>query len=248
MRHTTGIIPVAIVAAAVAVGAGCATKKYVQNTVNPIEQRVGELDKRTTEHGSTIEELERGVSRADERAMSADAKAVTAAAEAAKANEQAAQAGKSASDARSLAEQGIGRADMASRKVENYDNYKLVFAESVLFDFGKSELTDEAKAKLAEAAGKVSSAKHFVIEVQGFTDKTGPKNLNLELSRRRAAAVVRYLTLEHKIPLYRVHTLGFGSEAPVADNSTRDGRKQNRRVEVKLYAADLSENAQLAAK
>lgn len=247
MRFATGIFPVAVVALAVTISSGCATKKFVRTTVSPIEQRVGDLDKKTGEQAKSIEELERGVSRADEHAMTADAKAAAAATEAARANEQASLAGKSATDARSLAERGLGRADQAHQKIENIDNYKLVFEENVLFNFGKSELTDEARSKLDQAAGKVASTKHFVIEVQGFTDKTGPDSNNLELSRRRAAAVVRYLTLEHKIPLYRVHTLGFGSESPIADNKTRDGRKQNRRVEIKLYAAEYGDSAQLAS-
>jgi outer membrane protein OmpA-like peptidoglycan-associated protein len=81
--------------------------------------------------------------------------------------------------------------------------------------------------------------KHYIVEVQGFTDSTGASAANVELSRRRAAAVVRYLTLDGKLPLYRVNTIGYGKASPAADNKTRDGRKQNRRVEVKLYTPDL---------
>ena len=81
--------------------------------------------------------------------------------------------------------------------------------------------------------------KHYIVEVQGFTDSIGATAANIELSRRRAAAVVRYLIVDCKIPLYRVNTLGYGKANPAADNKTRDGRKQNRRVEVKLYTPDL---------
>jgi outer membrane protein OmpA-like peptidoglycan-associated protein len=81
--------------------------------------------------------------------------------------------------------------------------------------------------------------KHYFIGVQGFTDSTGASAANIELSRRRAAAVVRYLTLDRKVPLFRVNTIGYGKESPAADNKTRDGRKQNRRVEVTLFTPDL---------
>jgi outer membrane protein OmpA-like peptidoglycan-associated protein len=112
-----------------------------------------------------------------------------------------------------------------------------------VFGFNQSELSDEAKARLDAALQQVSTTKHFVIEVQGFTDKTGSRAYNLELSRRRAAAVVRYLAATRGIPLYRVHTIGYGPDSPVADNATRNGRNQNRRVDVKIYVADLGGRA-----
>ena len=100
-------------------------------------------------------------------------------------------------------------------------------------------LREEAEAQLDAFAAKVASMKHYVIVVQGFTDSTGGSAVNLDLSRRRAAAVVRYLTLNGKIPLFRVNPMGYGKESPAADNKTRAGRKQNRRVEVRLFAPDL---------
>ena len=102
----------------------------------------------------------------------------------------------------------------------------------------KSTLTPEATKQLDEAAAAALKLTRYVIEVQGFTDKTGSSDVNLALSRQRADEVVRYLTMQHKIPLFRIYQLGSGEMAPVADDKTRDGRKQNRRVEIKVYSAD----------
>jgi len=108
----------------------------------------------------------------------------------------------------------------------------------VLFGFERSQLDETAQAALDEVAGKLGPHKRYVIEVRGFTDKSGNRDYNLALSERRANAVVRYLTTRHNVPLYRIQKLGLGNDAPVADNKTRDGREKNRRVEVKVYAAD----------
>jgi outer membrane protein OmpA-like peptidoglycan-associated protein len=228
------------------VGTGCATKKYVHETMVPVQQKVADLDKKNAEQDTAIAELGKGVSRADERAQGADGKAADAAREAARANEQAALANKQAGAAQSTADKGVAQAAQAERsvgtlgsKVENMDNFKLASTEAVLFAVGKSDLSKDAEAQLDAFAAKVLPMKHYLIEVQGFTDSTGASAVNIELSRRRAAAVVRYLTLDSKIPLYRVNTMGYGKASPAADNKTRDGRKQNRRVEMKLFTPDL---------
>jgi len=228
------------------VSVGCATKKYVHETMVPVQQKVEDLDKKNTAQDSAIAELGRGVSRADERAQGADSKAGDAAREAARANDSAASASKQAGAAQSTADKGVAQAAQAERsvgtlgnRVENLDNFKFASTETVLFAVGKSELSKEAEAQLDAFAAKVVPMKHYIVEVQGFTDSTGASAANVELSRRRAAAVVRYLTLDGKLPLYRVNTVGYGKASPAADNKTRDGRKQNRRVEVKLYTPDL---------
>jgi outer membrane protein OmpA-like peptidoglycan-associated protein len=231
---------------AAVIGTGCATKKYVHETMVPVQQKVADLDKKNTEQDTAIAELGKGVSRADERAQGADGRAGDAAREAARANDQAALATKQAGAAQSTADKGVAEAAQAERsvgtlgvKVENMDNYKLASTETVLFDSGKSELSNDAEAQLDAFAAKVAPMKHYFIGVQGFTDSIGAAAANIELSRRRAAAVVRYLTLDRKIPLFRVNTIGYGKASPAADNKTRDGRKQNRRVEVTLFTPDL---------
>jgi len=229
------------VAVAAAFGTGCATKKYVQQTVAPVQQKVDELDKTTKQQATSIAELEKGVSRADERAQAADGRAAAAGREAARANEQAALANKEAAAARAVGEKGIARAGQVetslTNRIEGLDNFTLVGTHTVLFDLNKDELTAEAKQVLDSVVAKARGLKRYVVEVQGFTDATGSPEYNLELSRKRAAAVVRYLTLEGKLPLFRVNTVGYGEANPAADNKTRDGRQQNRRVEVRIYTA-----------
>ena len=84
-------------------------------------------------------------------------------------------------------------------------------------------------------ATKALNAKGYVLEVSGFADATGSVERNRALSQRRADAVIRYLVENHSIPLRRIVTpYGFGESNPVAENKSRDGRAQNRRVEVKL--------------
>jgi OmpA-OmpF porin, OOP family len=215
---------------------GCATKKFVRTTVAPVQQKVGELDATTKSQGESIAELEKGVAKADERAQGADARAEAAAKEAALARKEAA-------DGKSFAESGLNKVsgDMTAMngaintRFENLRDYKLVANESVLFKSGVSELNDDAKAALDAAVGKVTGMKNYVVELQGFTDSVGSKTLNLELSRKRADAVVRYLTTKHNVALHRIYVAGYGHENSVADNKTRDGRKQNRRVDMKVY-------------
>jgi outer membrane protein OmpA-like peptidoglycan-associated protein len=124
------------------------------------------------------------------------------------------------------------------RRLNSLDNFQLVTTEKVYFGLNRSELTKEEREKLDQAVQSIQNMKNFVIEIAGYTDRTGSRAANLELSRRRANAVVRYLTVQHNIPLRKIHDIGAGSEFPDADNSTRAARKENRRVDIRIYSLD----------
>ena len=113
-----------------------------------------------------------------------------------------------------------------------------------MFGLNRSELSDDDQQQLSALTETLSSLKHYTIEVEGFTDATGPKQYNLQLSQRRADAVVRYLTENDHVPLVRIHVLGLGEDEPVANNHTRDGRKENRRVDVKIMTPELNGQSQ----
>jgi outer membrane protein OmpA-like peptidoglycan-associated protein len=130
------------------------------------------------------------------------------------------------------ANQGVN--DVNTR-VGNLDNYETKYNATVYFRSGSAVLTDQAKKDLDDIAQKAKSEKGYVVEVAGFADTTGPATLNQELSQKRANAVIQYLEEQGDIPLNRVLTpAGLGTSHEVADNKTRDGRKLNRRVEVKV--------------
>jgi outer membrane protein OmpA-like peptidoglycan-associated protein len=229
-------------------GIGCATKKHVRNVVAPIEGRVTDAEKKNAANASAIGELENNVSRVDERVMDVDKKAMAAAQDAAKANQAAAQASQQAADAKTFAESGLNRAnqraDQLEQALENRDNYTVSVEETVLFSFNRSTLTKEAKEKLDEVAKSVGSMKHYAIEVQGFTDASGSKQYNLALSQKRADEVVRYLTVQHNIPLRRIHVLGIGEDNPANTGKGRVANQENRRVEVKIYGPQANASQQ----
>jgi len=248
MKNTV-IIATGLVASLL--GTGCATKKYVAKTVAPVEQRVGSTENKNTEqdktlatHGTQIEEADRDLSRTKEKLTDTDAKAVQAG-QAARAADQKADGAKTAADgaqksaegARTFAEQGL---DRLGKTVEGMNKYQMLKTEVVLFGFGKDTLTKEGKAQLDELAKQAAGMDRYVIEVQGFTDKTGNPTYNESLSERRAQTVARYLANQYKIPVRSISMLGSGYAQPVADDKTRDGRKQNRRVEVRLWVPETS--------
>jgi outer membrane protein OmpA-like peptidoglycan-associated protein len=242
-------------------GTGCATKKYVAKTVEPVEARVAAVeskndakntdqDKSIAGQSKQIEDLDRDLSRTKESLQSTDRRVTEVANSARQAGERADAAKTSADGARTLAQQGIDKTNQLGRDMQNAlessNKYQKKQQTVVLFDFNKSSLNDEGKAQLDDFAKQVASLDRYMIEVQGFTDKMGSPEANETISQARAAAVTRYLVNERKIPVRTISAIGSGYTSPVGDDKTRDGRKENRRVEIRLFVPESS-NLKLTA-
>jgi OmpA-OmpF porin, OOP family len=120
-------------------------------------------------------------------------------------------------------------------RISQIDNYEAKQNIAVNFKVNSAVLSDEAKAALDEIAAQAKNEKGYLIQVTGYASADGPEARNRALSERRAEAVRRYLAENHDIPLQRmINPFGFGELKPVAENNTREGRKQNRRVEVAI--------------
>jgi outer membrane protein OmpA-like peptidoglycan-associated protein len=143
---------------------------------------------------------------------------------------------KAAQDTADAAMAGVHQAnERISTLVTDLDEYEASKAATVNFKVNSSRLSPEATATLDEIAAQAKAERGYVIEVQGFASADGKADLNRRLSQQRADAVVRYLAETHMIPLRRIITpFGYGAAQPVADNSTREGREMNRRVEVRI--------------
>ena len=100
---------------------------------------------------------------------------------------------------------------------------------------GSAVLSPEDKSELEKLATQAREEKGFLIEVAGFASADGDEAFNRRLSQRRADAVIQYMAENYSIPLRRFVTpMGYGESQPVSDNKTRTGRKENRRVEVRI--------------
>jgi outer membrane protein OmpA-like peptidoglycan-associated protein len=221
----------AMVLAGMVLLGGCATKRYVADRVDPVDKKVGDVDQKQQGTQKQLDAAETKISAADEKATSADSRAGDA----------------------------INRADAASQKsdqvrdqlrgelndrIANLDDYKTAGDATVLFKFNSAELSDDARQQLDSlVSGQLTNAKRYFIAIQGFTDKTGPAEYNLQLSRRRAEAVQTYLVGSKNVPVYRIQIVGLGKDKPINDQKTKDDREKNRRVEVTVFSANAGATA-----
>lgn len=130
------------------------------------------------------------------------------------------------------AKDALKRANEAGKLSKGKFVYEVTLTDNdVQFSFDKYKLSDEAKAALDGFAAKVKKVgTNAYVEVQGHTDNIGSEGYNLKLGYKRAEQVMRYLNMEQGIPLFRMNVISYGEYKPLADNSTKDGRAQNRRV------------------
>jgi outer membrane protein OmpA-like peptidoglycan-associated protein len=146
-------------------------------------------------------------------------------------------ANKAAGDAASAANVANAKAEAVDRASKRLV-YEVTLSEDQSgFKFGKAVLPDEAKARLDQLVQQLKANPNGAyIEVEGYTDATGPKAYNEQLGLERAEAVKRYLYEQYQIPLHKINVISFGSENPVAPNNTREGRAKNRRVVIKVLS------------
>jgi len=218
---------------------GCATRKWVRQEVGTattkLETSIKDTNTKVTETGERVDAVDR---RAQQGIQAADQKATQAGTAAAAADQKAVAAQRTADTANTAVTQVNTRVTNVENRFNTIDTYTASGSPvSVTFKTNSSTLSDEAKQALDQLAGTVSGKNSgFAVEIQGYTDDRGSENYNIGLSERRAESVKRYLVSKN-VPLMRIAIIGLGETGPVADNKTRAGRDQNRRVEVKVLTS-----------
>ena len=140
--------------------------------------------------------------------------------------------------AQDTADAAVAGVNATNKRISDLDDYVVQTTATVNFKVGSAVLSPEAKTSLDQVATSAMTLKGYMIEVTGFASAEGGTKMNKALSERRAQAVKDYLIEAHNIPLRRMSTsYGFGELQAVADNTTKEGREQNRRVEVKLLVS-----------
>ena len=186
-----------------------------------VESRAAPLEERASNTETKLTQVEENAQR-----LSGQLDELAAVANTAKGGAKAAQ---------DTADAAVAGVNETNERISALDDYVPQTTTAVNFKVNSAILSPDAKTKLDEIATRALNTKGYVIEVSGYTDSTGSIQTNRLLSQNRADAVIRYLVENHQIPLRRVVTpYGYGKTNPVADNTTREGREQNRRVEIKL--------------
>jgi outer membrane protein OmpA-like peptidoglycan-associated protein len=181
--------------------------RTVESRVDPVESRVGQVEQNAQRLSGQIDEL-------------------AAVSNAARGGAKAAQ---------DTADAAVAGVNATNDRISALDDYVVQDTMAINFRVNSAVLSPEAKAQLDTVATKAQTAKGFVIEISGYTDSTGSTAKNRRLSQQRADSVVRYLVENHQIPLRRIITpFGYGESQAIADNTSREGRAANRRVEVKI--------------
>lgn len=220
---------------------GCATKKYVRTrvddsshelnarmdtdeaaikgSISSTQGQVEELNGITRDHSQKIAGLDDGLKQTDGKAQ---------------------QALSTGQNAQSSANKAIGQVSMLDNKFQNRNHYVALNEEKVQFKFNSAKLEPDFKKVLDDIAQQLKQNPDTILVMEGHTDSTGPDDYNIQLGQKRVDAVVRYLVVDQDVPINRISNLSFGKDRPVAENKTKDGRKLNRSVVVRVMAPQLT--------
>jgi outer membrane protein OmpA-like peptidoglycan-associated protein len=212
-----------------------ARKKYVQRQIQPVRDRVNELDELTAANSKQIKDVDaraqQGIQLASAKATQADLHAIDA--------------GNRAQQAQQTAQDASTRLTSVQTVVGNIDQYSPVTDTEIRFRPGQEVLSKKAKEALDEMADSVKDQKGYIVEVEGFAPGRG--QAAVANSEKMAQSVVRYLVLNHDIPVYRIYLMGMGNARPrtaSANGTTTVRSTSGGRVEVKLLKNGVSELAQ----
>ena len=206
-----------------------ARKTYVKRQTEPIRDRVNELDELTSANGKNIKDTDSraqaGIKMASDKADAADQHAVDA--------------GNKATAAQQSAQQVTARVQTVETVVGNIDQYKASNQTEILFRPGQVALSKNAKDAIDTMAASVKGQRGYIIEVQGFS--SGKAQSAITNSQKMAESVVRYLVLNHEIPVYRIYLVGMGNAPTATDDAAKTKRVSGGRVEISLLKNDLEQ-------
>ncbi len=184
-----------------------ARKKWVNRQVAPVKDRLNELDQLTAKNANDIKDV-------DARAQAGIHQAQTTADSA---NQQAVAASTQAGQAQQLAQQANSQTTQLGTTVSNLDQYQQITDTEIRFRVGQVALNEKAKEALDQIATQLQGQKGYIVEVQGYSTTRG--QAGIQRSQDMADAVVRYLVVDHQVPVFRIYRLAMGN-APREESTT----------------------------
>ena len=194
------------------VAPGCVSNKKFDGSVEDTDSRIVAVESAVEANGQQLGDLKKDT---DRRIGSAETQA---------------------SQALKVGTKAMSKAEGAAKAAQGKLLWTVTLSDDkVRFPFGNATLSSDAISILDQLAQKIKAyGKALYVELEGHTDNVGPDDYNTDLAFERAMAVRNYLNQNGGIPLHAMNTISLGELQPVADNSSRDGRAQNRRVVVRV--------------
>jgi peptidoglycan-associated lipoprotein len=212
MRNRWSMMLVGMLGLALLVAPGCVSNKKFSGSVEDTDSRIVAVESAVESNGRQIGDLKKDT---DTRIGAAEGQA---------------------SKALNVGNMAKSEAEKAAKAAQGKLLWTVTLTDDgVRFPFGAAELSSDAISVLDDLAGKIKAyGKALYVELEGHTDNVGAESYNTDLAFERAMAVRNYLNQNGGIPLHAMNTISLGEDHPVADNSSRDGRAQNRRVVVRV--------------
>jgi peptidoglycan-associated lipoprotein len=233
MRRLSTVLAIALVAS---LSTACvASKKFVRKEVQTSSDTLNaRLDKTDGEVG----EVRDGVDRVDGKVTAVDGRV---SALDAKTNERfdgvkndVVAVDQKAATAQTSADRAASAVSSLDEKFQNRNQFTVAGQKSILFRFDSDKLDSKYQADLEEVATMLEQNPDSLLVLEGRTDAKGNKDYNVKLGERRVDSVKHYLAVDQGVPVYRIHEISFGSEKPIAENDTREGREKNRAVVITI--------------
>ena len=185
-----------------------ARKKWVNRQVNPVKDRLNELDQLSAKNAADIKDYDArsqaGIKQAQTTADSANAQAQTASTQ--------------ANQAQELASKASAQTGQLNNTISNLDQYTPLTETEIHFRPGQVVLNAKAKDALDQVANQLQGQKGYIVEVQGYSKSRG--TAGIQNSQKISDAVVRYLVVDHQIPVYRIHLIALGN-APISGDDAK---------------------------
>ena len=227
-----------------AFGTGCASKKFVRQEVQTSATKLSaRLDTQETSIQSNTNQITELVSlnkQHSEKIEQNSQRIETVKTQVDQVDGKATDAHQAADHAGQTADKATTRVVNLEDRFSNRNHYNLLSEKTILFKLNNWKLSKAEEADLDDVARVLKENPDAVAVLEGRTDSTGNADYNFQLGQRRLDSVARYLVVDKEVPAYRIYKMSYGSDRPVADNHTRDGRTKNRCTLIEIYTSQTA--------
>jgi len=233
-----------LISAILVTTSGCASKNFVRKNVKESSDTLtARIETNEGEMKEIRDNADRKITGVDARVTDLDSKTTTGMnglkGDIQGVDQKATQGISQANSAANAAERASGAVNALDKRFQNRNHFDVAGEETIQFKFDSSKLDKQYMDALDKIAVTLLENPDAILVLEGRTDSTGNRDYNVRLGERRIEAVRRYLAVEKGVPVFKIHEISFGSEKPLAENKTRDGREKNRAVTMTLMVPKL---------